>query len=381
MENIPTLILSENQRFASLIKHIEQIGDPRINRRKKHKYTSIIIMALCAMIGGADNYTSMAIFAQDRKHLFNQFLDLPHGIPSHDTFNRVLSKTNSTTITHWLLLWQSEEQCQFDKYVHIDGKMHKALKSRYHMNIVHAWGAQTGSVINQVRVPRESNEIVAVPMLLKHMTLTNKVVTADALNTQKNIVRLIVEKGGDYILPVKANQHQFFDDLKLFMDDVKNRVFKHIPVDYYQTFDKGHGRTELRRCWATNVVDWLYQKTEWRGLYTIIVVESICRKKWGIQHSCRYFISSLPPRAKKALEIIRSHWHIENRLHWHLDTDFNEDRSTVRDSWGAQNINLLRCLSLSLLIKSDSKRSIKDRRALAAFDFSYLLKTLLSRHN
>lgn len=370
--------LLKNERFASLLSCVEQVGDPRIDRMKKHPYASIIVMALSAFIGGANTFSGIALFAKDREELFNQMLQLPYGIPSHDTFNRVLSRTNPKRMDEWMLLWLSLNEKQHDKYVHLDGKMHEAIKSSNHLNIVHAWGAQTKSVLAQTRVVRGSNEITAVPTVLNNLSLDNKIVTTDALNTQKNIARLIVQKGGDYILPLKRNQHQFYADVKLFLDDIKEGVFPHIKAGYCETRDTLHGRMEVRRCWVTDRINWLSNRREWAKLSGLVVIESERHIRGEIQRSQRYFITSLPPQANLILDCIRSHWSIENCLHWHLDMTFNEDRSTIRDSWGAQNVNLLRVISLSLLMRTACSRSIADRRSFASYDFNFLMKTLLS---
>lgn len=378
MSNILGKNLTRNSSFVTLMDCINEIPDPRINRMKKHPLDAIVLLALCAIIGGANTWVAIEEFGLVHYEWFKKILHLPHGIPSHDTINRVFLLLDSEALTVWFWVWL-EKICTPDcKQISIDGKIVKAWKSKHPLTILRAWGSDCKLVLGQMKVPHATNEITAIPRLLDMIYIKGKIVTIDAIGTQKSIVTKIVARGGDYLLPVKSNQFHLFGDLKLFLDDLVSDKFHDVKYTYHETEDWGHGRHEIRRIWATEDVAWFDEKHLWAKLKSIAIVETARTIKEKTSVSRRYFITSLPADAQNILRYIRNHWGIENGPHWAMDLIFEEDRSTVRRGNGPQNFSLLRSLGFSLLKNESSKGSIRAKRCRASYQFNFLMKTLLN---
>lgn len=377
MSNIPSALLHANHRFATLIDILQEIHDPRINRGKRHPIVSSILIAICATIGGANSYLAIEQFGKDHLDWFAELIDIPNGIPSHDTLTRIFSLIDHRELAGWLLLWLSDCSNENDDCISIDAKTIKAQSFDHPLSILRAWSSRQCMVLAQTKVRSDSNEITAIPQLLRMLDLKGKIVTIDAIGTQKTIVRQIVDQGGEYVLPVKGNQHNFYNDLKLYLDDMIEGSFGNI-FTYQETLDKGHGRLEKRRSWSTDNIEWLTQRKEWAKITSITVIESECYKKNEISIARRYFISSLPAEAHNILRIVRNHWNIENQLHWGLDVVFEEDRSTVRQGFGPQNIAIIKSVAFSLLKREPSNFGVKIKRSRANCNMPYLTKVLLN---
>ena len=243
---------------------------------------------------------------------------------------------------------------------------------------VQAWSAKNCSILGQVRVNHGSNEISAIPELLDDLLLQGKIITIDAIGTQRSITKKVIHGGADYLLPLKKNHPLFYENVSLVLDDISDGNLPNMNSDYHQTIDKGHGRIEHRSCWTTNQIDWLDVRNKWSGLCSLSLVKTTIFKGDKIVKSKRYFISSLPANAALILRTVRSHWSIENRLHWPLDVVFREDTSMVKSFIGAQNIALLRRVTISLLQKSPLNQGFASQRAKSACSFSTLIAILLS---
>lgn len=378
MNNIQELISQKNGRLATLFACLEEITDPRINRRLDHPLITVIMIAICAHIGGANNWVEVEDFGKNHVDWFATFLNISNGIPSHDTFNRVFSILDHFELKFWLLLWLEDVICKSGTQITIDGKVIKAWSSKDPLTIVRAWSAASKIVIDQVRVAPERNEITAIKKLFTTLDLKGKVVTIDAIGTQRKIVATIVEKNGDYLLPVKTNQNSLHADISMFMDSLMNDEFDNISYDYCRTVDNDHGRFEVRRCYTTDCIDWLPQKNNWKNLKSISVIELYSERRGKASINKRYFISSLPPKADVILSTVRNHWSIENQLHYSLDVNFLEDRSTIRKGFGPQNFSLLRSFVASLLCNAPSTGSIKTKRTRANCNFAFLLAILVN---
>ena len=312
-----------------------------------------------------------------------KFLDLRKGIPSHDTFGRVFARINPEQFRLGFLSWvQAVFEISSKQVIAIDGKQLRRSKKlgKGAIHMVSAWATANSLVLGQFKVRTKSNEITAIPLLLALLDLKGCIVTIDAMGCQTAIAKQIVEQGGDYLLSVKKNQGQLYDDLQLFFKLCHQNEFTKVNVDYHKTTNGGHGRIETRECWAISGEDalaFLRTYPAWENLTTIVSIRShrYVGKKKSIEDS--FFISSLPNVASHLLQTKRAHWGIENQLHWVLDVAFREDDCRVRQGNGAENYAVLRHMALNLLKQEQStKMSLRTKRLKAAWNTNYLLKVL-----
>ncbi len=373
----------ETQAPQSLIEHFSVIDDPRIDRSKLHKLIDILVIAICATICGAEGWEDFELFGNCKLDWFTSFLELQNGIPSHDTFRRVFARLDPTQFQQAFLDWvRSVTKVTKGEVVAIDGKQLRRSQDRAAgksaIQMVSAWAEENRLVLGQVRVDEKSNEIAAIPELLRILEISGCIVTLDAMGCQTEIAKTIVEKQADYVLAVKANQPTLLDDLREYFDWALEDKFQQTQYTKNETVDGDHGRVEVRRCYATDDCEWLRRKAEWRGLRSIAMVESQ-RSVGGAEPSRerRYYISSLAADAKELNRVIRSHWSIENSLHWVLDIGFREDESRIRKDHGPENMATLRHIALNLLKQDRSiKVGIKSKRKNAGWDERYLLRVL-----
>lgn len=371
-------------KIRMLFESLEKIQDPRIERHKQHRLIDILVIAICAMICHADGWEDIEEFGLAKQAWFETFLELPNGIPSHDTFRRVFILLDADQLKASFLSWISEAvSLSQGRLVNIDGKQLRGSRNQAQgkraLNVVSAWSAENSLVLGQVKCAEKSNEITAIPELLQMLELAGSIVTIDAMGCQKEIVKQIADKEADYVISLKSNQGNLHKDIKDYLDFAERIQFNDVKHDYFQTLEKGHGRIETRRCWVTQEVDWLAQQgAQWKNLRSVVMVESI-REVIGGARSVerRYFISSLGANAEQLLRAVRGHWAIENELHWCLDISFREDECRVREENAAENLAIIRHLGMNLLKQEkSSKRSIKGKRLKAGWDESYLLKVL-----
>ena len=370
--------MEKHPPFA-LITILRELPDPRVERTKLHKLEDILVIAICALLCGADSFEDMEVFGDAKEEWFRTFLELPHGIPSHDTFNRVFAALDPEQFLESFMKWtQSMRKAVPQEIVALDGKaLRRALdQGQTAKVIVNAWAADNGLVLGQQKVEDKSNEITAVPELLRRLELAGCIVTLDAMGCQKEIAKQIHEADADYVLALKGNQGTAFAEIKNYLDEAIERKEKELVL--VEKADKGHGRLETRRYWQSGKIDWFADRDRWENLRSVGVVESV--REIGQQRSVerRYYLSSLPVEIETFAKAVRSHWLIENQLHWVLDVHFREDQSRARKKHAAQNLATLRRWALNL-IKADqqkNKRSLKGRQKAAGWDNRYLLHLL-----
>jgi predicted transposase YbfD/YdcC len=370
---------------ASIEHHFGDLKDPRIDRAKRHKLLDIVVLAICGVICGADDWVSIEEFGNAKLDWFRKFLELPNGIPSHDTFGRVFGKLDPdqfhTCFTNWILAVSEITEGQV---IALDGKTlrrsHDKTLGKGAIVMVSAWATANRLVLGQVKVDEKSNEITAIPELLRALDISGCIITTDAMGCQKEIASLIVEGGGDYVLALKENHGQLYEDVALLFDDLEASRFKAYSFDEEKTVNAGHGRLETRQCWTISdpqVVQALRGAKDWEKLQSVVKVRA--KRNDGQKETVedRYYLSSLDGDAERLLWAKRTHWGIENGLHWVLDIAFREDESRVRKDHGAQNLATLRHIALNLLKQENTaKIGIKNKRLRAGWDEQYLLRVL-----
>jgi predicted transposase YbfD/YdcC len=371
--------VTKTQR-VSLLTILEEVPDPRVTAIVDHDLPDLLTIALCTILCGGDSFYDMEEFGEVRLDWLKTFLRLRNGAPTHDTYNRVFQALDPEKFGDALTRWtQSVRTVLGGEVVALDGKaVRRALNRGEDARvIVSAWATESGLLLGQRKVKNKSNEITAVPELLRALELAGCIVTADALHCQKNIAKEIVEADADYVLALKGNQGTAFLEVKAFLDEAIQRRESHLA--FTQTTDKGHGRVEVRRYWQTEKIGWFADREAWVGLRSVGVVEA--RRTVNGQDSVerRYYLSSLPANAEKFGRAVRGHWGVENGLHWVLDVVFGEDQSRARSGYAVENLAATRRLAINLLRRDNTcKRSIKGKLLRAAIDPDYLKHILSS---
>jgi len=371
--------------LEAIEEHFGKIIDPRKDRTKDHKLIDIIAIAICAVICGAEGWTDIELFGKSKHHWLATFLELPNGIPSHDTFGRVFSLLDAQQfqLAFYEWVWAVNDIIQ-GQIINIDGKCLRGSDDKHlgkrAIYMVSAWAVENEIVLGQRKVDEKSNEITAIPELLKILALAGCIVTIDAMGTQTNIAKSILEANADYVLSVKENQGRLFEDIATLFAVDQAQNFKYASLQYKKTVNKGHGRIEVRECWSTSNPEYLNLirgLDNWAGLHSIAMV--VCTRIIGDQATkyVRYYISSLLSNAAQILQAVRKHWSIENKLHWVLDVALNEDRSRVRKDQAPENLAVLRHIALNLLKQEKTaKGGIHAKQFQAALKEAYLLKVL-----
>lgn len=371
---------------GAIAEHFATLKDPRSDYGKRHQLFDILVIALCGTICGADDWVEIALFAESKRQWLETFLELPSGLPSHDTFGRVFARLDPQEFQKCFLSWvKAISELTKGQVIAIDGKTSRRSHDRYlgkaAIQMVSAWAEANRLVLGQVKVAEGSNEISAIPELLKVLEVAGCIVTIDAIGCQTEHAQMIVEKQGDYVLAVKENQEHLHDDLQDLFAAVEEPGFQYLRHDYQQTIEKDHGRMETRRCWVTDdpaCLDYVRDHEQWKGLRSLVMVKAERCINGKCSSEVRYYISSLEGKAGALLQAVRGHWSIENSLHWVLDIAFREDESRVRKDNGPQNFAILRHIALNLLRQEPATRcGVKGKRLKAAWNQDYLLKILV----
>jgi predicted transposase YbfD/YdcC len=365
-----------------LVRHFRRLKDPRLDRRKLHSLGAILVIAICAVIAGANDFQQVALFGQKRQGWLGRFLDLPNGIPSHDTFERVFARLDPQTFQECFAGWMNAWYARLaGKHLAIDGKAVRGSanpgKGFRCLHLVNVWATQANLCLGLVACDADSNEITAIPRLLSLLDLEGALVTIDAAGCQKKIAQQVVDGGGDYLLVVKENQGKLYEEIQACFDHAAEQGWKDVTNSYYERDDLGHGRQENRCCLVIEDPEGIKGLDNWPRLTVIGMCQSI-RKEADGQSSfhVRYFIGSKRAKARYYAQRIRGHWRVENNLHWQLDVTFREDASRVRQRTAATNFAVLRRLALNLTKHEGTEMSLAKKRFAAALDTDYLEKIL-----
>lgn len=367
-----------------LAAHFAQLPDPRVRRTRRHALVDILVITVCAVICGADDWVAIARFGRAKRRWFRQFLALPHGIPSHDTFGRVFAALDPAAFHTAFLAWVQSVATELpEEVIAVDGKTLRrtfdtaAQKAALHL--VSAWATAQGLCLGQVKTAAHSNEITAIPKLLEVLALRGRIVSIDAIGCQPAIARQIRAQGGDYVLSLKANQARLHEEVRALFADAEAHGWRDLPGTTVETVEADHGRLEVRRAWATDDLLCLGARRRWPGLRSVFRVDA--ERTIGDRTSCetRYFISSLPADAAHLARVVRAHWTIENGLHWVLDVALNQDQTRIRTGHAPENLATLHHIALNLLKQERTEKlGIKNKRLAAGWDHDYLLRVIMA---
>jgi predicted transposase YbfD/YdcC len=366
---------------GSIKRHFRKVMDPRVVGRTDHLLVDILVMAICGVIANCDSWGDIALFATKREKWFKRFLKLPNGIPSQYTFRRVFDHLNPRAFQNCFVSWVKEISDLVGlKHIAIDGKTlrHSGNKGvgLGMLHAVSAWATEQHLLLGQVMTDAKSNEITAIPKLLELLDLHGTLVTIDAMGCQKAIAKQIVERGGDYVLTVKANQQNLLEDIQATVEKALDGLLSAESVEQYTKAESGHGRHEERVYTVIHNVEGIRDRDGWAKLTSVGMIYSERSVDGEMSTEVRYFIGSKKMGARKYARVLRGHWAIENNLHWQLDVTFGEDDSTIEQRNAGANFAVLRRIAISLLKQNPSKESLGRKRMAAAIDPDFLAAIL-----
>lgn len=372
------------KKSAAIADHFAELTDPR-RREVKYPLINVVVIAVCAVICGADDFVAIAAFGQMKKQFFEKLLDLKEGIPSHDRFNAIFAAIKPAEFEKCLLSWITAlHEITAGQVIAIDGKTLRrsfdAASSKAAIHMVSAWATANLISLGQMVVDEKSNEITAIPKLLEILELSGCLVTIDAMGCQTEIAQKIVDGKGDYVLAVKGNQPTLHQGISDFFEDHLNDDFARVTVRRFETTEHGHGRDEKRYYYLCAVPDDLPDRERWPKLRAIGIAINITVRDGKETSEVRYYILSKFVSARRFANAVRGHWSIENRLHWQLDVTFQEDQSRIRKGHADANFSSLRRTALSLLKNNKTQKiGVKNKRLSAGWDEDYLMEVLLGK--
>lgn len=355
--------MSDTGLSELVIKHFAEIKDPRIDRKKLYPLMEILFVVLCGTICGAESWRDFVLFGKEKIDFLSKYFPFENGVPSKNTFARLFANMDSSAFKSCFLEWMKSLHRQLQEVIAFDGKTLRHSFDRANnqsaIHMVSAYATEARLVLGQIKVDEKSNEITAIPLLLDLLELTGTIVTIDAMGCQKEIAKKIIEKQADYVLSLKGNHSRLHEEVKLFLEsEVLKTGGATKLIQCFSECDKGHGRIEIRRCFASDDIDWLEQKLDWVGLKSVAMVEEERRIKGKISVERRFFITSLAANPEQIARAIRAHWGVETSLHWTLDMTFREDESRVRLKNAAENMAIIRHMALNML--QNAKKAYSD---------------------
>lgn len=368
------------------LSQFEALEDPRGLQGREHAFLSIVLIAILATLGGATGWEDIEVYAESHQQWLESILELKHGIPHADTYRRVFEQINPEALQRCFLGWVNQVvEATGAQVIPIDGKSvrgsYERSKKQSALHLVSAWSSEHRLMLGQVKVDSKSNEITAIPALLELLDIRGCIITIDAMGTQTAIAKTIVDKRADYILSLKANHPTLYNQVKVWFESAQSTAFEGIEFSYDQRVEAGHHRQENRQVWVVplEAIPELYQPTPWAGLQSLVRVVRV-RHLWNkTTREVQFYLTSLPCDARRIGRAIRTHWTIENQLHWVLDVTFAEDASRIRNAHSPENFALLRRMAISLLNQETStKRSLRQKTKRAAMDTDYMLYVLAS---
>jgi predicted transposase YbfD/YdcC len=375
-----------SDEYKKLIaEHFAELEDPRGHVNRVHIFSDILVIAICAAICGADDWVAVEEFGRAKEEWFKTFLELPNGIPSHDTFWRVFRHLDPEQFERCFRGWMASLfELRSQQVIAIDGKQVRRSYDRQSgkaaIQMVGAWASENGITLGQVRVDDKSNEITAIPEILEALDVTDCIVTIDAMGCQTDIAENIVDKGGDYLLALKENHPLLYEDVELLFDDLEASGMSAYAYQDAAAVDKGHGRFEVRKAWTIDdpeLLSALRNTDKWPNLTAVVKIRAERYTDDGSSINTRYYLTSSSASASELLKMTRTHWSIENSLHWVLDIAFREDESRLRKDNGAENFAIIRRIALNLLKQEQTvKIGVKNRRLKAGWDHRYLMRVL-----
>ena len=362
--------------------HFGNLRDPRALHSILHKLLDILVITICAVICGADNFVEIAEYGKEKEEWLKTFLELGNGIPSVDTFERLFGRLKPEALQICFISWmEAVHKSTEGELINIDGKTLRGAKEagnkRSFIHMVSVWSASQHLVLGQKKVGEKSNEITAIPPLLKMLMIRDCIVSIDAMGCQTEIANTIIEQGADYVLALKGNQGTLYDDVQELFTSASEQNFKNIEHQFYETVEKGHGRIETRRYWTMGNTEYLIGAEKWRDLRSVGMVESQRTINGTTSTERRYYLLSLESDVHKFAKSVRNHWSIENQLHWILDVSFKEDDSQCCGGYSAENLAVIRHIGLNLLSRDKkSKVGVKAKRLKAGWNNNYLKSVL-----
>ncbi len=362
---------------ASLFDFFLIIEDPRLNRHKRYPLVNILVYTFVAILSDQLSWYQIHEFCETNINWFSEFLDTSAGVPSHDTFRRVMGLIDTQQLEKVIIKWLESTREKFGskhRVVALDGKSLRGVAWKVNdtqLHILNAWDASDNKFVGQLAIESKTNEITAAPEMLKMLNLENTIITVDAIMTQKEIAETVIDNRGEYVMALKGNQGTLFEDVQLYFEEIQ------YGMSCARTVEKNRGQVEIRTCTKIDDLLWLNQKAEWKGLKSIFLIDSEIMKEGNVTKDCRYYITSLQEDAAELLKISRQHWAVENQLHRTLDVHFKEDGCQVHDRQAAANLSVLRKIALTLLKQIDPKKTVISKLKKAAYSSDFRKMCLL----